>query len=109
MDNYETQLKLMTEICYEYEQENIEDTDKIRADRMDRLMNCMQKIQACGYPPEDLVGALPPGWSLDSKSGLPKAVDMSKAAEACSIIIKIMQYGLLYYENSSKIYNFEDQ
>jgi peroxin-19 len=86
LERYETQLRLMSEACREYEDEKEDETDEAKGQRFERLVVTMQKMQACGHPPEELVGSLPPGWSLDGDTGVPRVVDTEKAAESCSIM-----------------------
>jgi len=86
LERYEAQLRLINEACTEFEAEKDDDTDEVKGQRFERLITIMQKMQSCGHPPEELVGALPAGWAMDEQSGIPTVVDQEKAAEACSIM-----------------------
>lgn len=44
------------------------------------------ELQSLGYPPAELTGGLPPGFGLDSTTGIPRVDDPSLAAQACSIM-----------------------
>jgi len=86
LERYEAQLRLIQEACKEFEEEKEDDPDDVKGQRFERLIIVMQKMQACGHPPEDLVGSLPAGWAMDEQTGIPQVVDQEKAAEACSIM-----------------------
>ena len=76
----------MTEICTLYEAESESDTDEARAERFQKIVMALQFMQSLGQPPSDLVGELPPGWSIDPGSGLPTVQDQQQAVDSCSIM-----------------------
>jgi peroxin-19 len=55
-ERYESQLKLMQEVCSELEQEKAEDSPEVKKDRFTVVLDKMQRMQDLGQPPEDLVG-----------------------------------------------------
>ncbi|VDM40771.1 unnamed protein product [Toxocara canis] len=83
--NYEKQMDVLRRICEEYEKEDSEDAEVMR-NRFETISTLMVELQSYGYPPEELVGSAPPGWSMDPVSGLPTVDDVSKAAESCSVM-----------------------
>uniref|UniRef100_A0A8R1EFD1 Peroxin-19 n=1 Tax=Caenorhabditis japonica TaxID=281687 RepID=A0A8R1EFD1_CAEJA len=55
------------------------------AEHFEKLGKLLVELQQYGYPPKELVGALPEGWQID-ESGLPKVADAAAATEACTIM-----------------------
>lgn len=53
---YESQLKLMQEVCAELEKEKPEDSADVKKERFNIVLDRMQKMQEMGQPPSDLVG-----------------------------------------------------
>ncbi|KAK6036436.1 hypothetical protein COOONC_26059 [Cooperia oncophora] len=50
------------------------------------LGKLLVELQAYGYPPKELTGELPAGWTVDDRTGLPKVDDISAAANACTLM-----------------------
>lgn len=86
LERYEKQLELMKQVASEYDAESQDETDLEKSQRFERIVVSMQKMQSYGYPPEELIGQMPNGWTLDQSTGLPAASDPEKAAEACCIM-----------------------
>uniref|UniRef100_A0A0M3HIP6 Peroxin-19 n=1 Tax=Ascaris lumbricoides TaxID=6252 RepID=A0A0M3HIP6_ASCLU len=85
---YERQINILGKICDEYEKDFDESTatqDEI-GKRFQKLSLLMMQLQSYGYPPEELTGSMPDGWQMDATSGVPKLVDVDKAAEACCLM-----------------------
>jgi len=55
-ERYESQLKLMQEVCGELEKEKPDDSAEVKKDRFNIVLDRMQKMQEMGQPPSDLVG-----------------------------------------------------
>lgn len=53
---YESQLKLMQEVCGELEKEKSDDNADVKRERFNIVLDRMQKMQELGQPPADLVG-----------------------------------------------------
>jgi len=87
LTRYERQLDVMQKICVEYEKEEIDPGDEeANKAQLDRITGLMQQMQMTGYPPEELVGALPSGWSFDADSGVPKLDNVQQATENCVLM-----------------------
>ncbi|KAM3722184.1 putative peroxisomal biogenesis factor [Dirofilaria immitis] len=84
---YEKQMNVIERVCMEYEKDESEDVEEMKR-RFDIITTLMMELQSYGYPPGELVGEAPAGWTTDPETGLPKVDDVSKAAEACSFIEK---------------------
>jgi len=56
-ERYETQLKIMQEVCGELEKEKTDDTAEVKKERFNIVLDRMQKMQELGQPPADIVGA----------------------------------------------------
>jgi peroxin-19 len=56
-ERFESQLKLMQEVCAELEKEKADDSPDVKKDRFTIVLDKMQRMQDLGQPPEDLVGA----------------------------------------------------
>lgn len=85
-NRYSAQLNLIQRAVSLYDEETEEDTDEVRGKRFEEMIQIMQQMQLCGQPPEDLVGSLPPGWSVDDQTGLPQVTDSQAAAESCCLM-----------------------
>lgn len=55
-ERYESQLKIMQEVCSELEKEKPDDSPEVKKDRFTIVLDRMQKMQEMGQPPADLVG-----------------------------------------------------
>lgn len=55
-ERYESQLKLMKEVCGELEKEKSDDSAEVKKERFNIVLEKMQKMQEMGQPPADLVG-----------------------------------------------------
>lgn len=55
-ERYESQLKLMQEVCSELEKEKSDDSADVKKERFNIVLDRMQKMQEMGQPPADLVG-----------------------------------------------------
>lgn len=55
-ERYESQLKLMQEVCGELEKERADDSADVKKERFNVVLDRMQKMQELGQPPADLVG-----------------------------------------------------
>jgi len=53
---YESQFKLMQEVCSELEKEKADDSAEVKKERFNIVLDRMQKMQDLGQPPSDLVG-----------------------------------------------------
>uniref|UniRef100_A0A1I7UUX8 Peroxin-19 n=1 Tax=Caenorhabditis tropicalis TaxID=1561998 RepID=A0A1I7UUX8_9PELO len=106
-ERYEAQYEILGKICAEFEKEPnpvevaVEATatsappkslDELDAEEerkqiqhFEVLGKLLVDLQKYGYPPKELVGALPEGWQLD-EGGLPKVTDPAAAQDACSIM-----------------------
>ncbi|VDM28573.1 unnamed protein product [Toxocara canis] len=85
---YEKQIVVLGKICKEYENEFDENTASQEEfnRRFQKISLLMMELQSYGYPPEELAGSMPDGWQMDPETGLPKLVDVDKAAEACCLM-----------------------
>ncbi|CAP27118.1 Protein CBR-PRX-19 [Caenorhabditis briggsae] len=102
-ERYEKQFEVLGKICTEFENqpENVEvrlpeaatepapaeepNPSSAQVEHFEKLGKLLVELQQYGYPPKELVGALPDGWQID-ESGLPKVADAAAATEACSIM-----------------------
>jgi peroxin-19 len=64
-DRYDSQKKLMQEVCGELESEKETDSDEQKKERFEKVLGLMQKLQDYGQPPTDLVGDVGPPLPLD--------------------------------------------
>ena len=46
----------MSRICAEFESETEADSDEVKGQRFERVIDLMQQMQSCGQPPKDIVG-----------------------------------------------------
>lgn len=76
---YESQLKLMQEVCGELEKEKSEDNADVKRDRFNIVLDRMQKMQELGQPPADLVGE-------NAEHVIPSLDGAMQNAEQCSIM-----------------------
>uniref|UniRef100_A0A0M3J7B4 Peroxin-19 n=1 Tax=Anisakis simplex TaxID=6269 RepID=A0A0M3J7B4_ANISI len=87
---YESQIDVLKRICAEYERDDQGTTEnaatELTKDRFETISTLMVELQSYGYPPEELVGITPPGWSVDPTSGLPAIDDVHKASESCNVM-----------------------
>uniref|UniRef100_A0A1I7Z640 Peroxin-19 n=1 Tax=Steinernema glaseri TaxID=37863 RepID=A0A1I7Z640_9BILA len=86
LEKYEKQQEVVGRICAEYETDVDEANQAANHERFERLGKLLVELQTYGYPPQELAGSLPPGWSLDGEGGVPKLEDPSKAAESCVLM-----------------------
>ncbi|VDN45680.1 unnamed protein product [Gongylonema pulchrum] len=82
---YEKQIEILESVCAEYEKEEASSAHEAKQ-RFDRISTLMMQLHSYGYPPEELVGETPPGWITDPQTGYPRVDDITKAAEACSLM-----------------------
>ncbi|KAK0417292.1 hypothetical protein QR680_012925 [Steinernema hermaphroditum] len=85
-ERYKKQQDAVGRICAEYEVDIDENDQASNHERMERLGKLLLELQSHGYPPQELAGNLPPGWSLDNESGVPKLDDAAQAAENCALM-----------------------
>lgn len=83
--NYEKQIDILSRICKVYEEDQGDD-ESFCSRKAEEICNLIMEFQSYGYPPDEIVGAMPPGWSIDQLSGVPRVDDISKAADACSLM-----------------------
>ncbi|PIO71592.1 peroxisomal biogenesis factor 19 domain protein [Teladorsagia circumcincta] len=96
---YEKQYEILGKICFEFENQADQPPpstkDGSKADgansipdmsNFETLGKLLVELQNYGYPPKELTGELPPGWTVDDKTGLPKVDDVSAAANACTLM-----------------------
>ncbi|XP_067674500.1 peroxisomal biogenesis factor 19-like [Haliotis asinina] len=76
LDIYRRQHQLITSICVEFEAETPTDTEEIKSQRFEKLMDLMQKMQELGQPPKEIVGEMAPGLEFDD-NGMPKLPGMT--------------------------------
>ncbi|CAL2038169.1 CBN-PRX-19 protein [Caenorhabditis brenneri] len=101
-ERYEKQYEVLGKICSEFEKQPepaevaLQDAatepsdqpaepDQAAIEHFEVLGKLLVELQRYGYPPKELVGALPEGWQID-ESGLPKVADAAAATEACTIM-----------------------
>ncbi|XP_068209870.1 peroxisomal biogenesis factor 19 [Palaemon carinicauda] len=75
-DRYNKQYDVMKQVVQLYEEEQDSDSDEVKGQRFEKVMQFMQKLQEMGQPPKDLVGDLGPMINFD-ESGNPVLPDMS--------------------------------
>lgn len=66
-ERYQSQQKLMEDVCKELESENDADGADMKRQRFEKVLNLMQKLQDYGQPPPDLVGDVGPGIPFDAQ------------------------------------------
>lgn len=55
---YERQHQLMLSIVQEFEAEQSTDSDDVKRQRFERVLDIMQQMQSLGHPPKELIGDL---------------------------------------------------
>lgn len=75
-ERYNKQYDVMKQVVQLYEEEQDSDSDEVKGQRFEKIMQFMQKLQEMGQPPKDLVGDLGPMINFD-ESGNPVLPDMS--------------------------------
>ncbi|VDL75051.1 unnamed protein product [Nippostrongylus brasiliensis] len=97
-ERYEKQQEVLGKICKEFENQPDEPVTGAGGDgsggsngvpdmsNFETLGKLLVELQSYGYPPKELTGELPAGWSFDDNTGLPKVEDISAAANACVLI-----------------------
>ena len=55
---YERQHQLMLSIVEEFESEQTTDSDDVKRQRFERVLDIMQQMQSLGHPPKELIGEL---------------------------------------------------
>ncbi|KAJ1350706.1 hypothetical protein KIN20_006571 [Parelaphostrongylus tenuis] len=101
---YEKQYEILGKICHEFEKQpddpqefarcsnvSLEGKDDManspsQMGNFEVLGKLLVELQSYGYPPKELTGELPAGWTVDDTTGLPKISDVSAAANACSLM-----------------------
>ncbi|XP_045592503.1 peroxisomal biogenesis factor 19 [Procambarus clarkii] len=73
---YNKQYDIMKQVVELYEEEQEDDTDEIKGQRFERIMQSMQKLQEMGQPPQELVGEMGPILNFD-EAGNSVLPDMS--------------------------------
>jgi len=83
---YEQQFQLMSTITNEFEEEEPSDSNDVKRQRFERILDMMQRMQEFGQPPKEIVGDMPNGFELDA-DGLPKLpTGMLPNPEQCCIM-----------------------
>ncbi|KAK2178978.1 hypothetical protein NP493_520g00005 [Ridgeia piscesae] len=77
-DNYSKQYALMSEICGVFEQDDSSDSDDVKKQRYEEILDLMEQMQNLGQPPKDIA----PGLPFDGQ-GLPQ---MPMNPEQCSLM-----------------------
>ncbi|XP_045210492.2 peroxisomal biogenesis factor 19-like [Mercenaria mercenaria] len=80
--NYTKQSEIIKDILAEFETENSTDSEEVKKQRFEKIMDMMQKMQDLGQPPKDIVGDMAPGLDFDA-NGVPKFPGTS---EACCVM-----------------------
>uniref|UniRef100_A0AC35TP51 Peroxin-19 n=1 Tax=Rhabditophanes sp. KR3021 TaxID=114890 RepID=A0AC35TP51_9BILA len=87
MKRYKNQERTIGIICVEFEREDYDEgSDEMKSSRIVKLTKLMSELHTYGFPPVEIAGEVPNGWSIDPNSGNPLLVDPTKAAEGCSIM-----------------------
>lgn len=83
-ERYESQLKLMQEVCGELEKEKPDDSPDVKKERFNVVLDRMQKMQELGQPPSDLVGE---GQEIPGIPGIPGLGDGAlPTGDQCSLM-----------------------
>ncbi|XP_012252018.2 peroxisomal biogenesis factor 19 [Athalia rosae] len=84
LERYTEQLNLMQQVCTELEKETADDSEEVKKARFEKTLALMNRMQNCGQPPEDLVGA-PSLFKVDAEGNpvLPTGVE---APENCCVM-----------------------
>ncbi|XP_067945245.1 peroxisomal biogenesis factor 19-like [Watersipora subatra] len=80
-DKYTKQFDIVSRLCDCYKSERETDTQQVKDERFEKILDLLTEMQDCGPPPQDIVGKLAPGLNFDS-SGNPQLPGM----EQCSIM-----------------------
>lgn len=75
-ERYNKQFEVMKQLVQMYEEENETDSDEVKGQRFEKIMQHMQKLQEMGQPPKELVGDMGPVINFDA-AGNPILPDMS--------------------------------
>ncbi|KAI0240943.1 Peroxisomal biogenesis factor 19 [Lamellibrachia satsuma] len=81
-ENYSKQYQLMSEICVVFEREQSSDSDDVKKQRHEEILDLMERMQNLGQPPKDIVEDMAPGLPFDGQ-GLPQ---MPMNPEQCSLM-----------------------
>ena len=54
-DNYSKQYALMSQICGVFEQDDSSDSDDVKKQRYEEILDLMEQMQNLGQPPKDIV------------------------------------------------------
>ncbi|XP_046382487.1 peroxisomal biogenesis factor 19 [Ischnura elegans] len=79
---YSQQLELMKKVCEDLNKEQESDSDEVKKERFERILDLMQKMQDCGQPPKELIGDLNSIVQFDEQ-GTPKLPGLSNQ---CSVM-----------------------
>lgn len=83
---YERQHQLMMSIVQEFDAEQSTDSEDIKRQRFERVLDIMQQMQSLGHPPKELIGDLPKGVELD-EDGLPTVpAGLPSSPEQCHVM-----------------------
>ena len=55
-ERYEKQHQLMVSVIDEFDAERSTDSEELKMQRFERVLDIMQNMQALGHPPKDIVG-----------------------------------------------------
>ncbi|KAH3704464.1 peroxisomal biogenesis factor 19-like [Dreissena polymorpha] len=80
--SYSKQNDLIKDILVQFDMETPSDTDDIKKQRFETIMDLMQKMQDLGQPPKEIVGDMAPGLDFDA-NGVPK---FPGSQDACSVM-----------------------
>ena len=81
-DQYNQQFDVMNKIIQLFEEEKDDDSDEVKSQRFEKILQNMQKLQELGQPPKDLVGDVSPLGNFDGSSNplVPDAASLLNAA-----------------------------
>uniref|UniRef100_A0A1B6E8B1 Peroxin-19 n=2 Tax=Clastoptera arizonana TaxID=38151 RepID=A0A1B6E8B1_9HEMI len=82
LTRFKKQQKIMTKVCNEFEQESETDSEEVTERRFKKIVELMTKMQACGQPPQELMGNMT--MSVDS-NGMPNLPPGIESPEQCVI------------------------
>lgn len=60
LTRYKKQSGIVVQLVDIYDEEKETDTNEIKKQRFEKLMNLMQDMQSCGHPPKEIVGDVDP-------------------------------------------------
>ncbi|KAK7069080.1 Peroxisome chaperone and import receptor [Halocaridina rubra] len=75
-ERYNKQYDVMKQVVQLYEEEQDSDTEEVKGQRFEKVMQFMQKLQEMGQPPKELVGDMGPMINFDD-AGNPVLPDVS--------------------------------